>query len=112
MEVVKIVSSTNSSALSRRLNGSVKSNWTEEIHPEINKVDGQHKNIADSHVIVDNFKHLTSILTIILIVTAILFVIHFLIQLYQAYFRDVRRSERKKTPANLPQPFSVLPTFI
>lgn len=93
-------------------NTGVESHWTQGINPEINKVDGQHVNNADSQVTMRNLHHHTSVLTIALIVIAVLVIIHFLIQFYKSHARYLRRSERDKVTVNLPQPTGVRPIVI
>lgn len=88
----------------------VESNWAQDLNPEINKVEGEHTNNADSYVILENVKNHTSVLTITLIIIAVLFIIHFLVQFYQLHVRSVRLSERRKISANLPQPVVPTPT--
>lgn len=61
------------------VNESLSSGWRERIQP-----------------VIDNVKYRSSILTTMLIVVAILFIIHFLIQCYNSHIRSVRHSERKK----------------
>lgn len=87
----------------RRIDARVESHWTQSINPEINKIDGEHTNNADSQVIVEDFQTHTSVLTVTLIVIAVLFIIYFLVTFYKAHERYIRRSEQNKSSGTLPQ---------
>lgn len=93
-----------SNSVSPPIDASVVSNWSQPIKPEINKVVGNYTIHADSHVIVGYINQHTSILSIALIVIAVLFIIHFVVQLYDAHFRYFRGAERNKFTTNLPNP--------
>lgn len=88
----------------KHVDGSVLSQWEQPINPEVNKIEGNYEHTADSHVIVgneiENIKRHSSVLSIALIVIAVLFIIHFVTQLYKAI---VRRAERNKTSSFLSQ---------
>lgn len=95
----------------KHVDAPIESQWSQDMKPAINTADGQYTNTADSYVIMETFQQHTSILTISLIVLAVLFIIHFLVQfgLLHGCFRCVRRH---KSPSNLPEPAGALPTSI
>lgn len=80
-----------------RVAADVESHWTQSINPEINKIEGEHSNSAESQVIVHGLEMHSSLLAITLIVIAILVVIYFLVTWYKSHVRYIRRSEQKKS---------------
>lgn len=97
----------NLTGLAPAVNGSTSSKWQENINPQINTDSGHNANKASSRVIIENVSYETLILTIILVVIAMLFVIHFFVGCYRSHIRIVRQSERKKLSANLTRPTAV-----